>query len=122
MKYWVLISLFSFLVYAQEDTSIYVHTYDDVNGGSLQKEGIVVTKGTPKGVSYFGALPHPSKMKEMVKTAQLQEELKNFDEMDLDILFERLKLRPLREVKAKYSHLDSSKLEKLAELIKGLEK
>lgn len=118
MLFFIYMLLISSAIRAQNDeTSIYVHTYDDLNAKDFAGPGVVSRPGSGKDISYLGALPTPQEMKKLISKAELTKELQSMDLAELDILFDKLLRMPFIDVQRSYPGIDPKKLKKLLSLL-----
>lgn len=101
-----------------DDSKIYVQSFDaDAAPEVTDPKLMEVRKGVPREHNLMEELPSVQKMREIIAEVRLDKELAHFDEMDLDILFSKIKKYPLSKVQASYPTLDGKKLSDLRQKI-----
>lgn len=113
--------LLSSLIYAQdEEQKVYVHSLDEnVDLSSLERKEYKKIQGEGEVKNASTKLPSPKKLDQIFKEANLEQEVKDMDQLDKDMLFRKIVKYSVDDVATSYPLINKEKLVSLKKIVGG---
>jgi hypothetical protein len=109
----LLVMFFSFSTFAEELQKVKVHTFDNFDmrlGDQYDSEKV-------KPLPQSSELLPPEAIQALIQKANLQNEVKSFDQLGLDLLLHYAKTYDFEKLQKKYPSINPKKLKKLKEMV-----
>ena len=105
--------------FSQSPRKVYVHSFDsELDLAPLDNPVYVKKYGGGKIVNRTSSLPHPSVMEKMIKSANLQAETADMDQLAKDIFTTKVATRSINSVSSDYPKIDKKKMIKFKSLLR----
>jgi hypothetical protein len=113
--------LLSSSIYAQEEEQkVYIHSLDEnVDLSSLERKEYKKIQGEGEVKSASTKLPSPKKLDQIFKEANLEQEVKDMDQLDKDLLFRKIVKYSVDDVATSYPLINKEKLITLKKIVGG---